>query len=232
MYAGLIAFDEDKIHRAKDCLNRALDLAIEISDMRTCFETRLFLVLVHERLGEHERASDLMRLTRHSMGTCDDCETTAISDLWRSHLMGEVQSVYEGIYTSYLVRVVHRMLLASANSNREIDPGRWKEVMHVETDGRWFQRPGQIRVDLGARDTLRRVLVRLVEARVESPGSALSMDQIFEAGWPDQRIMRSAARNRVYVAIHSLRQQGLDDVLMTSDQGYLINPDQRVQWTV
>ncbi len=78
-------------------------------------------------------------------------------------------------------------------------------------------------VDLSRRATLKRVVVALARARVATPGEALDVNRVLEAGWPGERVLPEAATNRVYVAIATLRKLGLAGVLRTSDEGYLLD---------
>jgi hypothetical protein len=85
----------------------------------------------------------------------------------------------------------------------------------------WFETPEGERVDLRTRAALRRILAALVEAR---GGPGLSMEQVFEAGWPGQSIAYDAAANRVYTSIAALRRMGLEGVLVRHDDGYRLLP--------
>lgn len=69
-------------------------------------------------------------------------------------------------------------------------------------------------------------LFRLVEALVAARGrdAPLDVDALFAAGWPGERIGRRAARNRVHVALSTLRKLGLAGVLVSSDDGYRLAP--------
>ncbi len=62
----------------------------------------------------------------------------------------------------------------------------------------------------------------------EHAGQALSLDALFEAGWPGENIVQSAAHRRVYTAIGTLRDLGLRDVLIRRDDGYLLATDVRL----
>jgi hypothetical protein len=99
------------------------------------------------------------------------------------------------------------------------------EPLSVGEDGRWFRRPEGEVVDLSTRRALRLLLVRLASSRLERPGEALTLEQLFEAGWPGERIAQTAAFRRVYTAIGSLRDLGLRDFLIRRDDGYLLSPD-------
>lgn len=97
------------------------------------------------------------------------------------------------------------------------------EALLVWGAGEAFRRSGSARVDLPARSPLRRILDRLVQARLEAPGEVLSIDDLIAAGWPDERIGADAALNRAYVALANLRKRGLRDVIVSSAGGYALS---------
>ena len=102
-------------------------------------------------------------------------------------------------------------------------------VLHP--DGRWFQLGGQQRVDLTRKRTLRPLLLLLARLRLEQPGAAVDVDGVFEGVWPGERILEEAKKNRVYVAVATLRKAGLEAVLDTRGDGYLIRPAIQVRWS-
>ncbi len=77
---------------------------------------------------------------------------------------------------------------------------------------------------LHRRPTLRRILLRLVEEREGSPGSALDVYALLEAGWPRAAVHPESGSQRVWTAIRTLRRMGLEDVLLSRDGGYLLDP--------
>lgn len=82
-------------------------------------------------------------------------------------------------------------------------------------------------VRYGAR---RRILHRLVIARLEAPGVAMNAESLIEVGWPGERMHHSAALMRVYSAIRRLRRVlGLEAILVTRDDGYLFDPNASVR---
>ena len=99
------------------------------------------------------------------------------------------------------------------------------EALHVSADRcQWFEWEDEV-VDLSRRGAPRRILARLVEAHAEAPGRGLDTDQIVEAGWPDEPLHPEAAKSRVYTAIRTLRDFGLRDLLLTTDEGYVLDPE-------
>jgi len=104
-----------------------------------------------------------------------------------------------------------------------------EDALVISDDGRWFQPPGAGRVLLMRRRSLRLVLRRLLEERLIRPGSALSVDDLLEAGWPGERVLPHAGAARVYVAVSTLRKLGLREFLVSRDDGYLLDPDSRTE---
>ncbi len=103
-------------------------------------------------------------------------------------------------------------------------------TLAVSRDGRRFVPPGSDEVDFSRRGPLRKIIVALAEAREGAPGAGLSPDDVLEAGWPGDVVTADAGAARVYSAIRTLRTNGLEDVLLTQDDGYLIDPDVSIMW--
>jgi predicted ATPase len=78
--------------------------------------------------------------------------------------------------------------------------------------------------DLARRDVLRRVLAALVRARLDRPGAPVSSAHLLAAGWPEARVSAKVARNRLYVALSTLRSMGLKGVLTSTPRGWLLDP--------
>jgi hypothetical protein len=96
-------------------------------------------------------------------------------------------------------------------------------------DSRSMTPPHGERVDLVRYGPVRRLLERLVVARLEAPGTALSAEALIEAGWPGERMRHSAGLLRVYSAVRRLRRLGLEPILVTRDDGYLLDPNAAVR---
>jgi len=104
------------------------------------------------------------------------------------------------------------------------------DALIVESDGLWFRPPSGSRVDLSRKRILRPLVRLLAERRISDPGSVVDVDGVFTTVWPGEQIMASARKNRVYVAIATLRKSGLNEMLNTRDGGYLLSPDIPVVW--
>jgi hypothetical protein len=103
-------------------------------------------------------------------------------------------------------------------------PARDTASIRVGLDGEWIETPNGIRHSLRARRPLRRVLYALAYARRDRSGCALTVDELLQAGWPGETPLAEAGSNRVYVAISTLRQLGLGDLIQRWDGGYRLDP--------
>ncbi len=101
--------------------------------------------------------------------------------------------------------------------------------MHViGPDARWMSTSDGERRDLARYGPARRLLDRLVEHRLTHPGVAISAAELIDVGWPNEKMRHTAALLRVYSAIRRLRRLGLDRVLLTHDDGYLLDPEAEI----
>lgn len=101
-------------------------------------------------------------------------------------------------------------------------------VLEIGPEGRWFSVGGDEPVDLSRRSALRKILAALARLRRARPGEPLSVYDTISAGWPDEVLTPDSGARRVYSTINRMRDLGLQDVLVTVDDGYLIEPS----WTV
>jgi predicted ATPase len=100
-------------------------------------------------------------------------------------------------------------------------------VIGISRSGRRVSFDGGEPIDFTRRGALRRILRALVD---EVPRSkALDVNDLIAAGWPGELVETEAGTARVYTAIKSLRRLGLDRVLVTRDDGYVIAPGTQVR---
>ncbi|MFN3199393.1 MAG: hypothetical protein ACE366_13400 [Bradymonadia bacterium] len=83
-------------------------------------------------------------------------------------------------------------------------------------------------VDLSRRVSLRRILRALVIQHIDHPGETLSFDQLVSVGWPGERIILRAARNRLHVALSTLRRFGVQ--IEFHESGWRLPPHIKVTW--
>ena len=129
--------------------------------------------------------------------------------------------LHRAVLSSRLARRITRRILAELLDDSTSKP----PALEVGTDARWFRRAGEPAVDLSRRRSLRLLVERFTRLRVESPGQPLSLDELFQSGWPGERASAAAAHRRVYTAIGQLRDLGLRNMLVRRDGGYLLSPE-------
>jgi predicted ATPase len=129
----------------------------------------------------------------------------------------------DGALRSSLERVAARVLSARrARAAGAAAAGA--PAFEIEPGGRWFRAPGATRVSLARRPSLRGILAALMQRRLAAPGEGVPWEALLAAGWPGERVQRQAAKNRVQVAVRTLRREGLEPVLFTVDEGYQLDP--------
>lgn len=90
----------------------------------------------------------------------------------------------------------------------------------VAADGRSFFTERSGWVDLSRKRTLGRILVALAKAAEGFPSRALAFEELVDAGWPGEKIIRHAARNRLNVCLSQLRRMGLRPFLERHGDAY------------
>ena len=99
-------------------------------------------------------------------------------------------------------------------------PSPWR----IGAQARWMVTPDGTRTDLMRHGPVRRILHALATLHTTDKARALSAVELLESGWPGERVRYEAGMLRVYTAIRRLRKLGLEPILVTRDDGYLLDP--------
>ncbi|MEZ4362660.1 MAG: hypothetical protein R3B48_20885 [Kofleriaceae bacterium] len=86
----------------------------------------------------------------------------------------------------------------------------------VAHDGSWFCPPQGGEVSLARRHVLR----RLLGALAATPAESVAAERLIELGWPGEQMSPIAAQNRLHVALTTLRNLGLRELLQREGDGY------------
>jgi tetratricopeptide (TPR) repeat protein len=225
---GSCADDTGDREGARTAFDRALAVHRSLSDPRLGALAFGLLGRLEARTGDFEAAArTLEAAARHARDARDATIEAVVRvlegylDLGRGDRAGaEARAAAGGppsIDLAHARAALARDLAASSS-----------DAVVIATDGAWFEAGGE-RVSLLKRKAPRLVLARLMEERRERPGTTLSVDDLFEAGWPGEQALPDAAASRVYVAVSTLRKLGLRDVLTREDEGYLLDPRRPVR---
>jgi len=123
------------------------------------------------------------------------------------------------------VRFALRCLDRTASSAVPAPDRRDRREVVVADDGGWIRGPDGQTLDLTKRPVLRRLVHALTREREKSPGKAVSSARLVRHVWPNEKILERAAMNRLYVAVTRLRDEGLSDAIVRTNEGYLLSPD-------
>ena len=135
-------------------------------------------------------------------------------------MMASAKSSGPGWRVSDDARAAQRILETQLGRLTQSQSGPPVESLVIGIESRFFRVPGGEWQDLRRHTAARRILEHLIE---HGPVSA-SMADLQAAAWPDERIKKSAATNRVHVALSQLRQRGLKGLLTRDADGYRLDP--------
>lgn len=190
---------------AERLVRRALDYAGAASPFRRAFELveALVAVISSRRAGEATGAEARAR-TLLALGDTPRTTTFVPSE----------------------ERLVERWLRSTLDGSAAFcSEGRPQRVQVLGFDRAasrftWMAREG----DLANHPLFARLLTALVDAHERSPGTPPSFAALIAAGWPGERILPEAARNRLRVAIRRMRSLGLEGALVTAGDTYMVSP--------
>ncbi len=175
-----------------------------------------WLAFVEAVLGNHAAAGDACVLAEQALRGLEAPGLRRTAEALMAFVEGApiVDAPPELRATSSDLRRAADMLSAVAKTPR----------LRVSQDAQHVLLPQGRAVDLVRRGAPRRVFAVLVRARCEAPGRVVSRDTLIESGWPGERMHPEAADKRLRTAIWTLRKEGLAPVLLTRDDGYLLDP--------
>jgi predicted ATPase len=211
---GRLHADADEIDEAEQCLERAVALLDQIGD-----EVRAMVVELCRKHVDLARARsmsssdpDAARALRHAVA-----ERIAEIDAGKSVPSFDVRAAADRL---------REALARERPSTISLPP----HAMSVASDGKWFREAGGRQVDIARHGAPCLLLAALARQHRAAPGTPISVEALFAAGWPGQRAHPRSASARVYTAVSTLRRLGLRSVLVRHHDGYLL--DRRVQISV
>ncbi len=218
-WLGVLRHAEGRMDDARERFDEALRLAREFGQ-----RFREAMVRAHEgallaEIGLEAQARESFAAARAIAAELSDPTLGTTIDVLARFLDPSDEPVPTS--TGINGRVCARILLAARERHVVAAAGAGIEI---GPDGRWLRVLGGKRVDLVRRGAVRRVLCALVSRRESAPGGALSLDEVLAAGWPGEKVRFDAGSKRVHTAIWTLRKLGLEGLVVTRDDGYLLDP--------
>lgn len=248
-HLGILNFDHDRLVEALEYLTAAVAEAAESGDD---VPEGVFLAAeaaVRASMGDTESAAPLLAKAQRVLATSPLFRT--IVEVYGGHLdiararalprstgvLRKVKQLIEDakhakhgdivfVEQSDDLRVALRLLeRAMSRLVREVGseskPPAPIRTLLVGPDTAWFEIDGERRVDMSRRSTSRAILDGLVDAAASGRGE-VTVDELLAMGWPGEKMTRSSALNRLYVALATLRSMGLRDVLERGPRGYVL----------
>lgn len=99
--------------------------------------------------------------------------------------------------------------------------------VRIARNGEFFELGGH-RTSIATRKSLKAVLSALVAQSSNNAQTSLPVSALVALGWPGERVLPRAGASRVYVAITTLRQLGLDPFIERTPAGYRLDPTQPI----
>jgi predicted ATPase len=162
---------------------------------------------------------DLAR-ARAAADAGDDAAAAELIDAARRRLGAPAAEGARHVERRLFARAPRRVLERAV----ELEARRLEHGLRVDAEGRWFAVGRSEGVSLATRSRPRLVMKRLVEERRARPGVGVSLQDLFEAGWPGERARPDSVANRVYVTLTRLRGLGLGELLKCEGDGFLLDP--------
>lgn len=219
---GHLCRDRGDLHGARDYFQRAIaaSTAVEVG-----FETLLdaWLGEVQRALGDAEEAKRRLARARDAARRHENPVYALAAELLSGVSSAAPERVRALAATSSELRRAVRLSGTTL-------PAPVAMTLTVARDGTWLEREGGVRVDLTRRKAVRLVLLALTVERIERPGRALTWEAVLAAGWPGERPVTDSGLKRVYTAVWTLRSLGLEGLLVTRGDGYLLEPSAAVAW--
>jgi predicted ATPase len=220
VYLGILSFDRGDLDAATERLEHGLALLRQGRDIRYAALASAYLAAIARLTGDEERAGALFLEAKGALREGDPMRTAI--DILQLTPGDSALPPYEHAASSWDVRHALERYERAAGS-RTTEAFETDAVFQVAADGAWMGHAGR-HVECSRRAAAQRLLAALARARAETPGKAIPSEDLVAAGWPNEQIMPSAAKNRLRVALSWLRKNGLGQALQSRADGYLLDP--------
>ncbi len=197
-----------------------MERANQSTDQQTGAYSTIFadlLTLIWQGIHAPDRHPDHRQRARDYLDSLYDESQSGNSEIDRSPLQS---STPMRVLVAWVERSLQRLDDEQPSAEAIAKPAD----LEVGLQTNWFRTAGEIAVDLTRRKALRLVLDALVDHHEEHPGQRVSIETLFDIGWPGESIKYESAKTRVYWAIYTLRKLGIGEALQTGGDGYMLDP--------
>lgn len=250
-YLGVLEHETGHLERALPLLERCVGMYKDMHEHRFLHLFEAYLAGAEAESGNLALARRLMQKAEDGIASSSDRALATAVELQRGvlnvhlaaaganedvgALSAQARLIHtrgrEAAHSSFDVRISLR-LLDRALGQRVGDTNSTSAATHNELivgkHAAWFIAPGTSRQDLSRKRVLRRVFLALVVAHKEDPNKLVTHEQLVRRIWGAQPPEEAVARNRLYVAIATLRRLTGDNLLVTHRLGYQLEPSLRV----
>lgn len=208
---------------AQDAAQRSLDAASRVGNLYTMLHAALDLGLAQLKLNHLDAAMALSwrwsaiarRVNRPHLITMFE-----LLQLMLRASLGELEQAllrYQELEqrSSPQASVQHWLKLAAAHLEL-LRTQPMSVAVHVSGDWIWSAEQGMKKVK--HRKSLHGILRCLT-----SSAGPVSLEALIQAGWPDERLQEEHGKNRLHVALNTLRSLGLNELIVLDAQGYSLS---------
>lgn len=231
MDAGITELVDGQHKRAAEQFRMALAIADEVTDVHLQELISGYLAIATALEGDVAAANVMFERERSSSATATAARSTEIHLAHVRYLSGTAtrneleRAMWPGsrAQPSPTEHIRWAITLATRSLERREPP---LDALILE-EGRVRLPDRSDWVDLTRKPTLERLLGALAQAHP----SALSVSQLLAVGWPEVKLQRAAAENRLRVALSALRslhENALKNHLLHDKEGYRLHPTLRI----
>ena len=224
---GILALLTGDLALARARLEDALAIHVLTRDAPREGALRGMMGLLPDRLGDDVDVGALAKEAR---------ELRTTGQGWRLALLlarlgvaararGDVEGERRHLAEARVAAGLSRMSASAIVASLVVEHAPTPNGIVIGIEGRSLVLPSGESHDLTRHGPTRKLLWALAVTRRDSPGASMSTLDLVDAGWPGEKMKHEAATLRVYTTVRRLRALGLSEVLLTRDDGYLLDPD-------
>lgn len=221
-YLGNVALEQGLTGDAESAYRDAIVRLARAADRHSEGFFTAASALVEQALGRGPAAADAIARARDLVRNDGRAARREAVEILASVVDGSIPERSRLERPTEEIRFAERMraLVATrAATKRDDEPG-----LVVASDGSWVRTASKQVAKLGAGRPIARVMLRLALERMRHPGRPVPAQALVRAGWPGERVLPAAAKNRLHVTIARLRRALLEGALLHGDDGYFLDP--------